>query len=149
MPRFFEYLSHHPYLAGGTLIVAVIAVAYEALQRARGATGVSNNQAIAWANKGALLLDVRNAEEFASGHMVNARHIELSQLGSTIDSLKKYREKPVVVYCESGQRSAQAVKLLMGQGFTQVFNLAGGLAQWRQEHLPLERGSDTAKGKKS
>ncbi len=149
MPRFFEYLSHHPYLVGGTLIVAVIAVAYEAWQRARGSTGLSNNQAIAWANKGALLLDVRNADEFASGHLVNARHIELSQLGSTIDSLKKHREKPVVVYCESGQRSAQAVKLLLGQGFTQVFNLAGGLAQWRQEHLPLERGSATAKGKKS
>jgi len=149
MPRFLEYLSHHPYLAGSTLIVAVIAVAYEALQRARGGYGLSNNEAIAWANKGALMLDVRNADEFASGHMVNARHIELSQLGTSIDALKKYREKPVVVYCESGQRSAQAAKLLSAQGFTQVFNLAGGLAQWRQDHLPIAKGSAAAGGKKS
>jgi len=141
MPRFLEYLSHHPYLAGITLIVALIAVAFELFQRSRNG-GLSNNQVIALQNKGALLLDVRTDEEFAGGHIVDARHIELSQLATSIDSIKKYREKPVIVYCETGNRSAQALKTLKDQGFTQAFNLAGGLAQWRQDNLPLDRSSD-------
>lgn len=137
MDRFLEYLNHHPYLAGGTLIVAIIAVAFELRSRIAGATGISNNEAIALHNKGALVLDVRTAEEFAGGHIVNARHISSDTLADSLDSIKKYREKPVIVCCEAGSRSAQAVKLLKAQGFTTVFNLRGGLAAWRQDNLPL------------
>lgn len=136
MDRFLEYLNHHLYLAGGTLIVAVIALGYELRERAKG-TGISNNEAIALHNKGALVLDVRNAEEFAGGHIVNARNLSLDTLADKLDTLKKYREKPVIVVCETGSRGAQATKLLKAQGYTSVFNLSGGLAAWRQENLPL------------
>lgn len=139
MDRFLQYLNHHPYLAGGTLIVAIVAAAFELLSRARGATGISSNEAIALHNKGALVLDVRTAEEFAGGHIVNARHISLETLADNLDSIKKYREKPVIVCCETGNRSAQAVKLLKAQGYTSVFSLSGGLAAWRQDNLPLSK----------
>lgn len=139
MDRFLEYLNHHPYLAGGTLILAIIAAAWELRSRTQGATGVSNNEAIALHNKGALVLDVRTAEEFAGGHIVNARNITLESLSASLDSIKKYREKPVLIVCEAGSRSAQAVKLLKAQGYTTVFNLSGGLAAWRQENLPLSK----------
>ena len=132
-----EYLSHHLYLVVATVIVAVIALVFELRERALGGGAVSTNQAIALHNKGALILDVRSAEEFASGHIVDARHIALDQLAASVDSLKKYREKPLVVCCEAGTRSAQAVKLLKSRGFTQVANLRGGLAGWRVENLPL------------
>lgn len=141
MDRFLEYLNHHPYLAGGTLIVAIIAAGFELRNRARGATGISSNEAIALHNKGALVLDVRTADEFASGHIVNARNISLETLADNLDSIKKYRDKPVIVYCEAGNRSAQAIKLLKTQGYTTVFNLSGGLAAWRQDNLPLSRPS--------
>jgi rhodanese-related sulfurtransferase len=147
MSRFLEYISHHPLLAAITLIVAAIAVAFELWQRSRGSSGLSNNEAIALQNKGALLLDVRSADEYAGGHIVDARHIEVSQLSANIDTIKKYREKPVIVYCESGARSAAAVKTLKDNGFAQVFNLSGGLAQWRQDNLPLNRATKAA-GKK-
>ncbi|MGE0115640.1 MAG: rhodanese-like domain-containing protein [Steroidobacteraceae bacterium] len=140
MDRFLEYLNHHPYLAGGTLIVAIIATVFELRNRMAGATGISNNEAIALHNKGALVLDVRTAEEFAGGHIVNARHISLDTLAASLDSIKKYREKPVIVCCEAGSRSAQAVRLLKAQGFTTVFNLSGGLSAWRQDNLPLSPG---------
>jgi rhodanese-related sulfurtransferase len=139
MDRFLEYLNHHPYLAGGTLILAIVTAAWELYSRAQNATGVSNNEAIALHNRGALVLDVRSAEEFASGHIVNARNITLESLPDSLDSIKKYREKPVIVYCEAGSRSAQAVKLLKTQGYTTVFNLSGGLAGWRTENLPLSK----------
>ncbi len=139
MDRFLEYLNHHPYLAGGTLLAALIALAFEVRNRMLGATSISTNEAIALHNKGALVLDVRSAEEFATGHIVNARNITLETLANSLDSIKKYREKPVIVCCESGTRSAQATKQLKAQGYTTVFNLSGGLAAWRQDNLPLSR----------
>jgi rhodanese-related sulfurtransferase len=144
MDRFLEYLNNHPYLAGGTLLVALLAIAFELRNRARGATAISSNEAIALHNKGALVLDVRSAEEFATGHIINARNITLETLPNNLDSIKKYREKPVIVCCESGTRSAQATKLLKAQGYTTVFNLSGGLAAWRQDNLPLSKPTGKA-----
>ena len=137
MDRLPEYLSHHVYLVAATVIVAIIATVFELRLRARGGNGVSSNQAILLHNKGAVMLDVRSAEEFAKGHIVDARNIELDKLADSVDALKKYREKPVIVYCESGARSTQAVKLLKAKGFTSVANLQGGLSAWRQDNLPL------------
>lgn len=136
MDRLPEYLTHHVYLVVATVIVALIATVFELRTRAREG-GISANQAIALHNKGALVLDVRSAEEFAQGHIVEARNIALEQLASSVDTLKKYREKPVIVCCEAGSRSAQAVKSLKAQGFTNVTSLQGGLAGWRQDNLPL------------
>jgi rhodanese-related sulfurtransferase len=148
MDRFLEYLNHHPYLAGGTLLLALVTAAWELYSRAQNATGISNNETIALHNRGALLLDARSAEEFAAGHIVNARNITLESLSDSLDSIKKYREKPVIVYCETGSRSAQAVKLLKAQGYTTVFNLSGGLAGWRTENLPLNKNSGDSKSAK-
>lgn len=147
MDRFLEYLNNHPYLAGGTLLVVLVAIAFELRSRAQGATALSSNEAIALHNKGALVLDVRSAEEFATGHIVNARNIPQETLANQLDSIKKYREKPVIVCCESGTRSAQATKLLKAQGYTTVFNLSGGLAAWRQDNLPLSKPSGKTGGK--
>ena len=62
------------------------------------------------------------------------------------EHLKKYKEKSLVVYCESGSTGAAAVRVLAGQGFTRAFNLRGCLATWRSENLPLVQGEDKAKG---
>lgn len=134
-----DYISHHPYLAIATLVAAIVALVFELRSRSLGAAAISSNMAIALQNKGALLLDVRTAEEFASGHIIEAKNIELEKLGEQADTLKKWREKPVVVYCESGSRSAQAARLLKSLGFTQAVNLRGGLASWRSDNLPLAK----------
>ena len=134
-----EYISHHPYLVIATVIVAIAVAVYELRSRAMGAAAISTNTAIALHNKGALVLDVRTVEEFATGHIVDARHIALDKLAEQAETLKKYREKPVVVVCESGARSAQAAKLLKSLGFNQVVNLRGGLSAWRTDNLPLSK----------
>ncbi len=136
-----EYISHHLYLVIVTVIAAIVALVFELRSRSLGATAISPNTAIALHNKGALVLDVRSAEEYAAGHIINAKHIALEKLAADADSLKKYREKPVVVCCESGARSSQAAKLLKSLGFTQVVNLRGGLAAWRSDNLPLAKKS--------
>jgi rhodanese-related sulfurtransferase len=87
----------------------------------------------------ALLIDVRDAEEYAKGHILGARNIPLAQLESRIGELEKHKEKPVIVSCDSGGRSAGALSTLRGKGFARAVNLAGGLNAWKQAGLPVEK----------
>jgi len=91
-------------------------------------------------NQNALVLDLRPAEAFAAGHLAGARNLPPDQILKAGETLKKYKEKPVVVYDESGSVSASATRQLAAQGFTKAVNLRGGLAAWRTENLPLTKG---------
>lgn len=89
--------------------------------------------------KDALLLDVRENHEYEAGHLPNSRHIPLGKLKDRLGEIDKYRQKPVLVYCRSGQRSASACAKLRKQGFEQVFNLKGGILAWESAGLPVEK----------
>lgn len=107
----------------------------------RHGASVSPNEAVMLINHGnALVLDVREDVEFAMGHIADARHIPLSKLASRLNELEKSKSKPVVVNCQSGMRSAKACAVLRKNGFTQVSNLAGGLAAWQSAKLPIAKG---------
>lgn len=88
-------------------------------------------------NDDALMLDVREDNEWAVGHIPNARHIRLGQLADQLSQLEKYKDKPIVAYCRSGHRSARACATLKKAGFTNVNNLAGGIIAWEQANLPV------------
>ncbi len=90
-------------------------------------------------HKDAVVLDVREADEFKTGRLLNAKHIPLGKLRDRIGELERYRDKPLVVVCRSGNRSATACALLGREGFTQVYNLAGGIMAWQKAGLPVER----------
>ena len=90
-------------------------------------------------NEDALVLDVREDSEFAAGHLPRARHIPLGQLPNRLKEIEKYRDKPILVTCRSGQRSLRAARLLKKQGFEKVFNQAGGILAWEQANLPVEK----------
>ena len=91
-------------------------------------------------NQGAtLVLDIREADEYAAGHLPRARHIPLSQLSNRLEEIGKFKEKPVIVTCRTGARAGAASRLLRQAGFTQVFQLRGGLAEWEKASLPVEK----------
>lgn len=90
-------------------------------------------------HKDAFVLDVRETDEFNNGHLLNAKHIPLGKLRDRIGELERYRDKPMVVVCRSGQRSATACMLLGREKFGQVYNLAGGVLAWQKASLPLEK----------
>lgn len=90
-------------------------------------------------HKNALVLDVRQQGEYDAGHIVNSKLIPLGKLSDRIGELEKYRERPIVVVCRSGQRSAAACALLGKQGFAQAVNLSGGIIAWQKASLPLEK----------
>lgn len=90
-------------------------------------------------HKEAVILDVREKNEYDAGHILNARLIPLGKLHERIGELEKFRAQPIVVMCRSGNRSSIAVAQLNKQGFAQVYNLAGGIIAWQKANLPLEK----------
>ncbi len=89
--------------------------------------------------KDAVVIDVRDEGEFASGHITNARHIPEKQLADRVKELEKLKDKPVIVSCAMGRRASAAVETLKKQGFTDVVALRGGISAWSQAGMPLEK----------
>ncbi len=84
---------------------------------------------------GSLLIDVRERQEWNSGHAPGAKHIPLGQLAQRARELPKDRE--LLVICRSGNRSSVAVELLQQAGFPQVHNVTGGMVVWQRVGLPV------------
>ena len=108
--------------------------------RFRGVKDVSPAGALQLINhQSALVLDVRQPGEFEGGHILNAKLIPLGGIKERIGELEKYRDQSIVVVCRSGNRSGTACFILGKQGFSQVYNLAGGVQAWQKASLPLEK----------
>jgi rhodanese-related sulfurtransferase len=87
----------------------------------------------------ALVLDVREKSEWADGHISRAKHIPLSQLKGKLTELEKFKGKPIVAVCRSGNRSGSACGILKKAGFENLHNLSGGMIAWEQAGLPREK----------
>ncbi len=84
---------------------------------------------------GATLIDVRRDYEFAAGHLEGARNVEMNQLTSHAEEVP--RDRPVLFYCRSGNRSSMAADAFVQAGYD-AHNLAGGIQAWKDEGRPLE-----------
>ena len=87
--------------------------------------------------KDVIILDVRTPQEYQEGHISNAINIPVQILGQQLDKLNKFKDKKILVYCRSGHRSAIASQILDRAGFKNVYNLKGGLFEWKASGLPL------------
>lgn len=141
MSQFLEFVVNHWILWTAFLVLLGLLLGGEIQRRRYGIPQVGPNQAIQILNQdGALLLDVREDKELAqTGRIPNARHIPLGQLSQRLAELKTGKDKPVVAYCRSGSRSNKAATQLRKAGYTQVYNLAGGILAWENANLPLSR----------
>ncbi len=87
-------------------------------------------------NGGVTLVDVRNDNEWAAGHIAGAQHIPLGRLPDRLDEVS--RDKPIVLQCAGGARSMIGASLLRSHGFERVINLTGGYGAWKKAGLPVE-----------
>lgn len=85
----------------------------------------------------AVVVDVRETSEWSAGHIPEARHITLAQLEKRLSELDKFKQRPLIVYCERGNRSLAAVTTLKRAGFERAFSLSGGIAAWSEASLPV------------
>ena len=83
------------------------------------------------------LIDVRTPEEYSQGHLQNAVNIDWNGSTFTTQIATLDKTKPVYVYCLSGKRSAAAADKMRSDGFTEVYELAGGIKQWQADNLPV------------
>jgi len=90
-------------------------------------------------HRDAIVVDVRPAADFATGHIINAQNIPMNGFKNQIGSLHKHKEKPIIVSCRSGSQSSAACQQLRKEGFTEVYNLRGGILAWQSANLPLTR----------
>jgi rhodanese-related sulfurtransferase len=85
----------------------------------------------------ASVIDVRDPGEYGTGHIIGAKNLPLTRLEA--GELPKRKDKPLIVYCDTGERAGKAVAALKKQGFERVVNLSGGLRAWQQAGLPVEK----------
>jgi rhodanese-related sulfurtransferase len=146
MQRLLEYIGNHPYLAAAAVVAAIVVLVYELRARVQAFAALSAMQAVRLMNQGALVIDLRAKELYDAGHIGDARHVPLAELDSQAESLKKWRDRNVITYCDNGVNGASAARALIRLGFTKVFNLQGGLNAWVKDNMPLAK---TASGGKS
>jgi rhodanese-related sulfurtransferase len=147
MQRLIEFIGHHPWLAGGALAMAVAVAVYELRERIQSFAALSAMQAVRLMNQGALVIDLRAKDSYDAGHIGDARNVPAAELPNQLETLKKWREKSVITYCDSGRDGAVAARTLQKHGFTKVFNLEGGLNAWLKDNLPLAKSAQGAKSK--
>jgi rhodanese-related sulfurtransferase len=110
------------------------------VRRGAGGPSVNTLEATQLINRqDALVVDVREQAEFAQSHILNARLLPLSQLDARLADIEKFKDKPVIVYCATGNRSSAAAAAMRKSGFSNVSNLSGGFAAWRQAGLPVQK----------
>jgi rhodanese-related sulfurtransferase len=146
MQRLFEFIGHHPLLASAAVLGAIAVAFYEIRERVQAFGALSSMQAVRLMNQGALVIDLRGKESYDAGHIGDARNVPAAELESRADSLKKWRDKNVITYCDSGVSGASGARTLMKLGFTKVFNLHGGVNAWVKDNLPLAKTSPGGKG---
>ncbi|QLQ26674.1 MAG: rhodanese-like domain-containing protein [Dechloromonas sp.] len=89
----------------------------------------------------AQVIDVRQAEEFAAGHLPEAKNVPLAKLADRINEIERFKDKPVIVCCASGMRSGKACGELRKLGFAKVHNLSGGIDAWVGAGYPVKKGT--------
>ncbi len=139
MSRFVEFVRNNLLLFAVALVSGGMLL-WPLVRRTTGGPWLSPTQATQLINReDALVVDVREPNEFAAGHVLGAKNLPLARLDASGADLGKRKERPLIVCCDGGERSAKALAALKKQGFTRVANLSGGIAAWQQAGLPVEK----------
>jgi rhodanese-related sulfurtransferase len=143
MEHFLVFLQKNPthlmlfaavVVSGGMLLWPVIA------RLMRPGQEVGPVEAVQLINRrDAVVIDVRDAAEYKSGHITNARHVPEGEIDSRMKELDKVKAKPIIVSCARGNRSALVASRLRKLGFNEVVSLRGGITAWQQASMPLEK----------
>lgn len=136
-----EFAGNHTLLVLALVAIVVMLIGGEIQSRISGVKEVSPGEATRMLNHdNAIMIDMREDKDYRAGHIVNAIHAPVNS-DSNSGKIDKYRDKPVIVYCQRGQRSSAYCGKLKKQGFESVYHLKGGLLAWQKEALPLTKNN--------
>jgi len=134
-----EFIAQNWVLIAGIFAVALLLVSEPLRMRISGVEAANVFDAVSLSNhQSAIFVDVRESKEMAGGVINGAYRVPLSNFDKNATQLDKFKDKPVIVYCRSGNRSIGAAGKLRKKGFNKVYSLTGGILAWQKEKLPLE-----------
>lgn len=135
-----QFVLNNWYLFLALIVVVLLLVMPNVMQQMHGIKSLGPTEAVLLINRqSGVFVDVSEPGEFKAGHVPNAINAPLSGLDKGTGRLDKYKEKPVVVTARANNPALKAATILRKRGFTSVHLLAGGLAAWEKENLPLEK----------
>lgn len=141
MQEYIDFIVRNPLLSAAWLglLVAVIYTSVRALLSPIKTVGLQ--AAVQLINRdNAVVVDVRSQDEFSRGHIAGSHNVSTSQIdANNLTVIEKFKSNPIIVVCESGTRAVGSAGKLNKAGFTQVYLLRGGLADWRAENLPITK----------
>ena len=143
MDRIIEFTGNHALLVTFLMISFFVLVFSELRRKATGMTTVDPSTAVGLINNDSVVIDLRNAEAFARGHIVNAKNIPFDEFDAGSSKLDRWKNKPILAVCEAGITSRKAVDALRRSGFESIYGLKGGMSAWGQAGLPVVTGKKT------
>jgi rhodanese-related sulfurtransferase len=135
-----EFAINHLLLVSAFVVILAMLAGVEVRHRFGKVRDIAPGEATRLINhENAVLVDMRNDKDYREGHIVNAVHVPAEQ-NDAAGKLDKYRDRPLIVCCRSGNQSLRLCSELTKKGFASVYNLKGGLHAWQQAGLPLSKG---------
>jgi rhodanese-related sulfurtransferase len=135
MELFLQFVSYNWYWFG---LIALLISGLMHYEGKKAGPQISTNELTTLVNKQAgVVLDVRPAAEFKTGHIVDAINIPSTVIATRKAELENKKDTPIVIVCKMGQHSATVGRTLRADGFTQVYRLSGGISEWVASQLPL------------
>ena len=133
-----EFFTNNSFLIIAFAVVLIMTIRAEMLHQSGKMNDLSPMQATrVMNNESAIIIDVSEAADFASGHIKDAINVPMKELSNKISDLQKYSEKAVLTVCKNGQQSVRACKMLKQSKFSNVHNISGGLRNWLEANLPI------------
>lgn len=140
MNQLLPFIINHWVLWLALVAVIILLIYVEKGGNVRGVQKIAPQAAVNFINhESAKILDVREVNSFKAGHLTESINIPLSELEQNLNKLNKYKTKPIIIVCSTGQAALKAGILLNKQGFEKVYALTGGIAGWQRAGLPLTK----------
>lgn len=138
--EYADFVLKYWYLFAALVVVLALLVFGPLYETLHGITRVDVWKAVQLMNhESAVVIDVGDPQEFKAGHIPNALNIPLAVLGDRAKELEKHKSKPILLSCRTGNRSGRGAAILRKRGFQKIYTLAGGLASWERDNLPVQR----------
>jgi rhodanese-related sulfurtransferase len=135
-----QFIVNNWYLFFALVVVLVLLVAPNAMQRIHGIESLAPSQCVLLVNReSGVFVDVSEPSEFKTGHITNAINVPAGMINQGMPQLDKHKNHPVIVAGRVPNRALKAAIALRKRGFSKAQLLAGGLAAWEKENLPLEK----------
>ena len=134
------FIAHHLTLTYALAIVLVALMALEFVRLKKQAVRIDPSKAVQLINKeNAIVIDVRPADNFKSGHIIDAQSLPGNSLTENPKKIERFRAKPLIIVCTNGIESQKIASTLLKQGFN-AYSLAGGISAWSTAEMPLIKG---------